>query len=276
MSLLRIASDLHLEFFRDEMPRLVEHFLPPDERDASAVLVLAGDISSRPGQLLDFLAAVEERFAAVIYVPGNHEYYGHDYHEWNRACDGWGKGLKRTLLAGGQTITKDLGGFRFIASTLWGDGGQSDEERNDLQRGLADFRVIRWASRRFTPKDMADLSRQHLSNIAASLRDPGRDGRPAVVVTHHLPSFSLCHPRFGARINAGFATGCDNLMRGDDAPMLWIHGHTHDTMDTVVGRTRVVCNPAGYQPEWGTAHNSFSPKFIELALDPEPAALSAA
>jgi hypothetical protein len=32
-------------------------------------------------------------------------------------------------------------------------------------------------------------------------------------------------------------------------PDLWIHGHTHDSFDYQIGRTRVICNPAGYSYE---------------------------
>ena len=29
-------------------------------------------------------------------------------------------------------------------------------------------------------------------------------------------------------------------------PRLWIHGHTHESFDYQIGKTRVVCNPRGY------------------------------
>lgn len=32
-------------------------------------------------------------------------------------------------------------------------------------------------------------------------------------------------------------------------PALWIDGHTHDSFDYRVGRTRIVCNPKGYGPK---------------------------
>lgn len=42
-------------------------------------------------------------------------------------------------------------------------------------------------------------------------------------------------------------------------PKLWIHGHTHESVDYRVGRTRVVCNPHGYA---GHAVNArFDPRF---------------
>jgi Icc-related predicted phosphoesterase len=30
---------------------------------------------------------------------------------------------------------------------------------------------------------------------------------------------------------------------------LWIHGHTHESMDYTLAGTRVVCNPRGYLPD---------------------------
>jgi hypothetical protein len=36
----------------------------------------------------------------------------------------------------------------------------------------------------------------------------------------------------------------DLIMRRQ--PGLWLHGHTHDSGDTQIGKTRLVCNPFGY------------------------------
>ena len=35
----------------------------------------------------------------------------------------------------------------------------------------------------------------------------------------------------------------------DLRPKLWIHGHTHDRCDYVIGDTRVIANPFGYPKE---------------------------
>ena len=32
------------------------------------------------------------------------------------------------------------------------------------------------------------------------------------------------------------------------ATWLWIHGHTHESFDYEIGKTRVICNPRGYAP----------------------------
>jgi Icc-related predicted phosphoesterase len=34
-------------------------------------------------------------------------------------------------------------------------------------------------------------------------------------------------------------------------PALWVHGHTHGSIDCTIGETRVLCNPKGYGPMYG-------------------------
>jgi calcineurin-like phosphoesterase family protein len=65
-----------------------------------------------------------------------------------------------------------------------------------------------------------------------------------VVITHHLPSAQSVAERYKPSLtSACFASNLDDLM-GMSA--LWIHGHTHDSMDYVLHGTRILCNPRGY------------------------------
>ena len=36
------------------------------------------------------------------------------------------------------------------------------------------------------------------------------------------------------------------IMDNDKKIKYWIHGHTHDACDYMIGDTRVLCNPRGY------------------------------
>ncbi len=45
-------------------------------------------------------------------------------------------------------------------------------------------------------------------------------------------------------------------------PPLWIHGHTHASIDTHVGKTRIVCNPHGYMTD---LNGDFRPKLVVQA-----------
>ena len=62
-------SDLHVDY--EENKTWVEQISSRDyQRD---VLICAGDISHRIAQVASTLKALRQRFAAVVYVPGNHE-----------------------------------------------------------------------------------------------------------------------------------------------------------------------------------------------------------
>ena len=263
---IRVLSDLHLEQLlgqREEF--LATSFVPPDPRDAESVLVLAGDISSKPDQLILFLGWLRERFIKVVYVPGNHEYYGHEMHALTQrmfeSLDDLDEGEKIEYPGTGVGLN-EFDGLRIIYTTLWGDGGNTPAEQADIGRYLNDFRLVKLGSKQFTVSDMRDLHKAQKRMLGEILSDPF-EGK-TVVVTHHMPSYELCHPRFGGDINGGFASHSDDLF-GEHGPDLWIHGHTHDTIDRELHGTRVVCNPSGYRYEYGTVFNTYGPKFIEVA-----------
>jgi hypothetical protein len=264
--LVRLSSDLHLEAFYGRDPAsLVPDFLPPDPRDSEAVLVLAGDISSVPDQLLGFLHTVESRFKKVFFIPGNHSYYRHDYAAWNKTMDDrFLETLKNTIWANGRVGMTIFENIRFIMCTLWGDGGATVAEQIRVDHGLNDFRIIRNGVERFKVQDMMALHKAQKAELVRLLKVPF-DGK-TVVCTHHMPSYRLCHPRFGTEINGGFASNCDDILAYDHAPDLWFAGHTHDTIDTQLWKTRIVINPAGYRGEWHSPYNTYhlGPKFIEV------------
>lgn len=261
--LIRAASDLHLEFFRQPITQLADNFLPRDDRDIESVLVLAGDITPNISQLRDFLSICCARFLHVIYVPGNHEYYRSEMFEWQKQARAELERLNGLSFALDFPGTYRLNGVRFAFCTLWSDGGDTPEEQAAIGQYLNDFRLIRYGDAPFTVQCMADRHQEQKMRLGGLLREV----RPQVVVTHHMPSYSLSHPRFGNVCTGGFAGKCDDMMTGEFAPAVWIHGHTHDTFDRTIGKTRIVCNPAGYYPEWGTLHNNFidGPKFIEVS-----------
>lgn len=264
MKYLRIASDLHLEGFRGRpIAALAAGFLPPDPRDKESVLVLAGDVSSFPDQVIDFLNEVADQFATVFFVTGNHCYYRHDFDELNQILTT--AQLKPNILVGGANLIEHkIPGFRLLGLTLWGDGGKDAIERTWVDRGLNDFRLIRRNGTRFSADDMLKEHRRQKQELVAALKVPF-DGK-TIVVSHHMPSYRLCHPRFGTSINGGFASNCDDILAYDHAPVLWIHGHTHDRISTRLWKTAIECNPAGYRGEWGTAYNTYleGPVFVDL------------
>lgn len=269
MKYIRVASDFHLEGFSSSKPeQLVLQFLQKDYRDSESVLVLAGDISSKPEQLMIFLSLIRERFEHIIYIGGNHEKYRHDFDEWDKQfpellteiqCireEKWNNFSYSTKV--GEIYLHDV---RFLFGTLWADGGKNTEEQLQVERFLNDFYLIQKGEKRFTIFDMIDVHTEQKGLLKQLLEIPylGK----TVIITHHMPSYSLCHPRFGTDCNGGFASNCDELLK-EYEPNIWIHGHTHDRSAKMLYNTLVVCNPTGYVTEWNNGFSSIGPVFIDL------------
>jgi Icc-related predicted phosphoesterase len=233
---LHILSDLHTEFV---------DFDPP-ETDADAV-ILAGDI----GVGLEGLGWAARHFPdrPIIYVPGNHEFYGHDIALTTALKSEAPENI--TVLSDDSLV---LGGVRFLGSTLWTDfklHGEAEAwfARQRARQSMNDFTNIRNGERRFRPEDSVVLHEASRSWLASEL-DLSFDG-PTVVVTHHLPvSMSIASRYTNDPLNPAFASSLEGLIEHYQ-PTLWVHGHTHQPFDYELFGTRVVCNPRGYPGEHG-------------------------
>ena len=73
-----------------------------------------------------------------------------------------------------------------------------------------------------------------------------------LVTTCSAKSHAACPPPSEHR-NACFVSNAEHLLAAGSAD-LWVHGHTHDSVDYLLGSTRVVCNPRGYMRN-GVAEN---------------------
>ena len=236
---IHVLSDLHLEFGPLDIPRS-----PAD------VAVLAGDIH-RGAQGIDWARRMFPRIP-VIYVAGNHEFYGHE--------------MKRTLEQLQEEAEKTDGhvnflnndclvheGIRFVASTLWSDFrlfGQAPETvaaaKEIAERRINDFRLIRWADgtdeQSFSVERSIVLHEKARSFLDRTLAHP-LDSK-TVVVTHHCPGWGSVHEQYRHDpLTPSFCSDLDHLM---GRAIAWIHGHTHDSFDYLWHGTRVVCNPRGY------------------------------
>lgn len=222
---LQILSDLHLEFLG---PHELE-FIDSLDKEGVDVAVIAGDLCRE-----DFLPyatkALCEQYPEVVYVTGNHEYYGTSPAQLHDLLGSLHASLRNFHWL--QRSSVELAGVRFSGTTLWfcdDPGNLAHEEM------LNDF----WLIRDFKPWVYEENSRAlEFLEAQAPLAD--------VVVTHHLPSNRSVAPRFeGDPLNRFFLCDVDDLIERAGAP-LWVHGHTHCSVDTNVGTTRIVCNPLGY------------------------------
>jgi predicted phosphodiesterase len=230
---LHILSDIHLEFSPFRAPGT----------DAD-VVILAGDIGVGP-------AAVEWAVASfpqpVLFVPGNHEYYGGHLHNTLSRMRRVAHGTHVHVLDGDVVV---IGSVRFVAATLWTDFALTRNPlvaQHEAQARMTDYRRIRTAAyRRLRATDTRAAHQAARRFLERALVQPF-DGR-TVAVTHHAPSERSISARFrdDSHLNAAYASDLEALM-GPEV-VLWVHGHTHDSLDYRIGDTRVVCNPRGYLP----------------------------
>lgn len=249
---LHILSDLHLSASAFDAP----------ETDAD-VIILAGDIA-RPKEAI---AWAQQFSKPVIFVPGNHEFYGSSIlatvHELKRLC----ATDDIHVLHNDAVIIE---GVRFLGATLWTDFqlfGEAGEQR-DFAIDMASL-MLRDFSRiyrddaldgLFTPADAVLQFQQHARwlNSQLNLPFPGK----TVVITHHSPSIKSIHPRFASSpLNPCFVSDAEWLVDGQRAA-LWVHGHTHDSFNYDVKGTRVVCNPRGYCTEDIIENPDFDPALV--------------
>lgn len=234
---IQIASDLHLEHLDYCFPG--ERTLWPAH--GADLLVLAGDIAQGT-RAIDHFGGWP---VPVLYVAGNHEFYGGCRQEVLASLRSRSVGSSIRFL---ERDVVDFGGVRFLGCTLWTDYRlRSNRTQRQLMENaelrIADHRQIR--NQDGSLFSSADALKEHEASrmwLSEELSKPYAG--TTVVVTHHGPHPLSVHPRYaGDPTNAAFVSDLGALLQRAD---LWIHGHVHDRFDYSVNGCRVVANPRGY------------------------------
>lgn len=240
---IKLLSDLHHEFFEDT--RLYDN---PEKAD---VVVLAGDIAVGVNNTIYALERFADNHEHVIYVPGNHEYYGRDsMKQFDQELSEYCEGNIHFLNPGHITINGQL----FIGATLWTDFRKDPiavHAANDL---INDFRTIDYSSEEaFTPQKAIKLYDYHLEYIRKFYEEN------CVIVTHFLPAVEAINNRYSKTDLLSKYFASDNADEISYMKCHWLFGHTHDAVDLQINDARLIANPYGYN-----RNNSFKPKIIEL------------
>lgn len=240
-----IASDLHLEFGRPF------NQTPPHGVD---VMVCAGDLLTKGiSPSIEWLANNIAPETPIVFVGGNHEFYGASVQESIRdAREIAGRYPNVHFL---ENDAVDIGEATFIGGTLWTDfrllGRDPALAMEAARNGMNDFKRIKFSKLPYQKLRPIHAFRKHQETrkfIAAELR--GCNGRKTVVLTHHAPSARSIPSEFGNDpLSACYASDLESLI-AETQPTLWVHGHVHHRNDYLIGETRVVSNARGYPGEW--------------------------
>ena len=231
---IALMSDLHYEFHGPG-----SHVAVPAGTD---VLILAGDIGSVLLGTFSTLENALRHYAArvphVLYVTGNHEFYGlgvaarvaDSVAEIEAEC----RNLTRLTAERGVV---EINGVTFAGDTLW--FGDPDGLNSMYHKTFIDFRAIEAPNA--TTAEWIQANHDRAKQFF-------RHAKADVFVTHHIPSSALITSKWATSpINRFFASEVFKTV--EHPPKVWCYGHTHDAIDCVLGETRFLCNPRGYPHE---------------------------
>lgn len=255
-------SDLHLEFGTD--------FMPPADSDAD-LMILAGDICTFAdlSPLTRFLSGWKK---PVVYIPGNHEYYGSGPFTAARedAFD-----ILREEFPNVRTLHDEgteIGGVHIFGGTMWTDfRGANPLAMLAAKEAMNDYAMIEWDDgRMMTPADTVKMHAAFMRRLAEWFDCRFPDDGPRVVVTHHAPAPNPNGKRTYARqtLDAAYmATDAIDVIL-DREPAFWIYGHTHECDRQTIGDTLVLSNQRGYPRRGGaeTECAGFDPRGLELEI----------
>ena len=258
-----VMSDLHLDFADLTLPGgdvlilsgdiCEAKRMKPDMYNRDMVLLEHERKDQRPDRFNRFFEEECAKYREVFMVMGNHEHYGFQYQKtYNH--------IKEQLPTNVHLLEnecRELDGVLFIGATLWTDMNRGDEltlfhmksMMNDY-RQITMFNEAKNAYHRLQPeRTMADhyRSRNYIKTILEENRATGKN-LPVVVMTHHAPSKVSIKPRYlnDTIMNGAYSSDLSEMILDNPEIRVWTHGHTHDVFDYMIGSTRILCNPRGY------------------------------
>lgn len=274
---IRVMSDLHLE----HAPYGVE----PLDTDHETLLILAGDcitardiyeyeVFEEPSNILAdmeaFMESLRGRFAAVVAIAGNHEYYD------MTLCPATDDLLREFYREYGATFLqnetavfeqkgKDVVVFGSTAWSDFKDGNphimlQATEVLNDYEYilhpgDIAGMDYLKPYVVKGENESFRDALNEHLLAIEDEYGLDYKDKITSIVVTHHAPSAECIHPKYQRHsfdlnlMNWLYVnTGLYEYFTDYDIDF-WFHGHMHEKVDREIYDTRVIANPRGYHKQ---------------------------
>ncbi len=296
---IAVTSDVHLEFgdldlHNDEDADVLilggDIFVADDCKNFNYVdeqiQAATPSMLARGSRYRDFLKRCSERFPQVILIMGNHEHYHGDYAET--------ASIIQTLVSEFSNIHfldkewRIINGILFFGGTLWTDMNNEDPTTmRQMSYSMNDYRGVKNSAKKvsyrvpdmtkeesdawtfkerpaeFRPEDSVEDHyefRRKLDEVLEMYPD-----LPVVVVGHHAPSKASTHPRYKNEfhMNGAYSTNLDEFILDRRQIKLWTHGHTHEDFDYMIGTTRIVCNPRGYDG-YETRADNFKLKTVEI------------
>jgi hypothetical protein len=162
--------------------------------------------------------------------------------------------------------TGEVSDVVFVGGTLWTNMNKRDPlTMHAIETMMNDFRIIRNDYRNYATMSALDVAVRHDKTLAyIKLMVQEHKDKRCVVVGHHSPSFQSMHPMYAndTLMNGGYHSDLSEFILDHPQIKLWTHGHTHHPFDYVIGETRVVCNPRGYENDGYSEDTGWNPNIV--------------
>jgi Calcineurin-like phosphoesterase len=233
MTFYRLISDIHTEMWPEnphKALRVIKRLLPPMDGDKKTTLLLAGDTGAWKRKKIygTVIGLLCERFREVCDIPGNHYWYGGTSIDLETPPAAF-----ENYRFGSAYVHEDV-----VAATLWADFKRANPVvEHACETGMNDFKQIEGLSVEWVKAKFAE----HVDFLRENIKSG------CVVMTHFAPCWkSIPERHLNDPVNGYYASALEDIML-DLEPAVWCHGHIHTKCDYMVGKTRVIGNPAGYE-----------------------------
>lgn len=234
-------SDLHCEHNELKKPFQID-------KDTDVIFLL-GDIH----HYKHVISCIEQNFPSdipIVYVTGNHEYYGSDYDIANNYIKEKAEASSHQIKFLNNGIF-EINGYTIIGSTLFTDFeiegiGNKYQAMKFCQEHVKDFKVIEYKGKAITPENFVELFDQSFGfiNNIYDLFDEDK----IIIATHYAPSYQSIAPEYmNSLSNVAFASELSNWIAYKERVVAWLHGHVHNEVDKKINETHLLCNPRGYK-----------------------------
>jgi Icc-related predicted phosphoesterase len=242
----QLYSDIHLELLSKgytNIPVLADY------------LILAGDIGVITMEnFKEFIRYCASQWKEVLYVFGNHEFYGRDSMEViiQKTKEFFNQFSNVQLLDNSSCEIEGITVYGFVGWTppIFDSTSEASEYLNDYNK-------IRVGKKKMRVEDHQKLAEEGIEAFKAFLSTTTATN--IVIVTHFPPiNTGTSNPCYkGDLLNDYFAWR--NMVKEEHIPSekikVWCSGHTHWSYDMTIDGIRYISNQIGYEDE-GTLSNA--------------------
>jgi len=233
-------SDIHVEY--DGNAAWVSAMSRADYRDD--VLILAGDVAGTLPLLQRCVDAFAQRFARVLFVPGNHDLWVIRDAQRMDSLEKFAKVSAAIENCGASMQPFTAGTLSIVPLQGWYDYSFG-EPTEQLKAVWMDYRACRWPE----GWQAADIAAHFLRMNTTSLDSLARK---VITFSHFLPRIDLMPPYIPLEHRLVYpvlgSTGLDDQLR-QLGSVLHVYGHSHVNRDVTIDGVTYINNAFGYPAE---------------------------